>query len=98
MQMNGRAAPHFTLDPNGSAGLAHEAVNHAETETGAAADLFGGEERLEDACHDVRRHSNAGVDDGQTYEISKAGISDAVDVHIGRRDVHRFEHEYPTVR
>ena len=44
-----------------AAGLLDDAVDGGEAEPGAAADLLGGEERLEDLLHHLGRHAGAGV-------------------------------------
>ena len=52
-----------------AAGLRDEAVDLAEPEAAALADFLGGEERLEGAGPNFRRHALAVVGDGDCHEI-----------------------------
>ena len=56
-----RALPNLRVEPDLTAGLAREAVNHRQAEAGAFAHRLGGEERLEHLGHEVGRHAGAGV-------------------------------------
>jgi len=55
----------FTVDVDESAMLLDDAMNGGETHAGAAAALFGGEERLEDTIASFRVHGHAGIGDGK---------------------------------
>ncbi len=52
------------IDRDVALGLLGEAEDHGEAETGALTDVFGHEERLEDALHQVGGHALAGVRHG----------------------------------
>ncbi|MNT42450.1 hypothetical protein D3C72_1788700 [compost metagenome] len=50
--------------------LAHEAIGHGQTQAGALAHRLGGEERLDCALDDFRRHAATVVDDAQPHELA----------------------------
>src|SRR5687767_3816443 len=58
-----RPAPHFGIDSNAAAVVAHDAVADAQAKAGALPDRLGGEERVEDFRAYVRRDAAAGVGD-----------------------------------
>ena len=53
----------FAVYPNVSPALFHYAIHNRQSQPGALAGLFGGEERFEDVRHDCRIHAGAGVTD-----------------------------------
>src|SRR6185437_639081 len=79
VEPDGRPAANLAVDLDVAVRLLDEAVDHAEAEPGALADLFGGEERLEHALQDLRRHADAGVADRQHHVFARHGS----DIHRG---------------
>ena len=63
-QHKGRSFVGLRLDGDRAADLLHEAEDLAKAEAGPFAITFGGEKRLEDPFHHLRRHAGAGVGDG----------------------------------
>ena len=63
IDLHGRAFADLAVNPNMPGRLAHEAVDLAQAETGALADAFGREERLECALQGGGVHAAAGVGD-----------------------------------
>jgi hypothetical protein len=51
------------FDIDRAAGLLDDAVDHRQSEAGAAAFLLGGEKRLEDAAEGFRAHAGARIGD-----------------------------------
>src|SRR5262249_36513094 len=64
VDLDGRAVTFLAVDLDVAARLLDQPVDHAEAETGALADLLGGEERLEHLVHDGGGNAAAGVADG----------------------------------
>ena len=60
---HGGAAAGFAVDADATAGLHHEAVDHAEAKSGSPPGGLGGEERFEGALPYLRRHALAGIAD-----------------------------------
>ncbi len=83
IEREGAALPHLALDGHLAAGLPGEAEHLRQAETGALADLLGGEERLEDAARSCGGNADAGVADGDADEAMAA-----CKIRL-RRDVHR---------
>ncbi len=64
IELDRRPVPRLAIEGDVAARLLDEAIDLAEAETGAAADILGGEERLEGARHRLLRHARARVTDG----------------------------------
>jgi len=60
-QLRGRSAAKLTVDPERAVGLLGKAIDHAQPEAAAFAELLGGEERLQDLFENFGRDSGAGV-------------------------------------
>src|SRR3546814_20434571 len=56
-----RPMPVFAVDVQGPARLLGEAVDHAQPESAPSPDILVGEERLNGAFDDLRRHAATGV-------------------------------------
>ncbi len=77
--------------------LLDKTVDHAQAESGAAAHRLGGEERLERAVQDVRRHARAGVGDRDSHVVVGGTLLRAVALEgdvlghdlQGARGIHR---------
>ena len=61
IELDARALADGAVDPDMAVRLAHEAVHHAEAETGSLAVALGREERIEGLGRDFRRHAGAGI-------------------------------------
>ena len=69
----------LAFGPNAAAVLLHDAVGEAETEPGALALRFGGEERVEDLLEVLRADTRAVVNDPQPHlRVGAAGAHDNV--------------------
>ena len=77
-----------TLDGHMPSGLTDKAVDHAEAEPGALADLLGREEGLKNPLPHFRSHSEAGICDGKP-DIRSRRASDRGLPHSGRRSASR---------
>ncbi len=60
-QGDGGSFARRAFDPGDAARLMSDPINHAEAQTGALAGPFGGEEGIEGALGDLRRHSDSRV-------------------------------------
>src|SRR5579864_911092 len=67
IDLEGGALARLAIHPDVPSALPHDAVNHGEAQAGAVADLFGGEEGLENARLSLRVDTDAGVRDGQQH-------------------------------
>ncbi len=67
VELDGGAMLLLRIDLHMAAGLLDEAIDLAEPETGAAADVLGREERLEHARQHILGHAAAGVGDGDHH-------------------------------
>ena len=76
-------------------GLPDEAIDHAEAEAGTLADLLGREEGLKNPIPYFRRHSAAGVRDGQSYIRSGHAPGHG---SLVQDDVPRLDLEYAAIR
>src|SRR5260364_70416 len=80
--------------------LLGEAVDLAEAEPGAAPDLFGREEGIEDPIQDVRCYSDAGVTNFDPHEFAgQTTFATAVQSRIASEDRHgpALRHGIPRV-
>src|SRR4051794_29803150 len=64
--------------------LFHDAINGGQPQTGALADFLGGKEGFKHALERIRPHSAAGIRDGDTNEVSSAGLG--ILLNVGRVD------------
>ena len=71
-QAHSGALAHFAVNRDMPTGLAGEAVDHRQAQTGALADGLGGEEGVEHAAHYALRNAAAGVADAQFHVIAGA--------------------------
>ena len=81
-----------------AAGLLDDAVDGGEPEPGAAPDFLGGEERLEDLLHHLRRHAGAGVAhfDQHVFAGLHAVLTEGEQVALG--DIGGADRELAAVR
>jgi hypothetical protein len=78
--------------------LLDEAVDLAQAEAGALADLLGGEERLEHALHRLLVHADAGVGHGDGHVVARLGIGVAGGVGAVEPDVRGLDEQLPASR
>src|ERR1700685_2837231 len=71
-------AAHLTVDPDVPSTLLHDSIHRGQTEAGAFAEFFGGEEGIKHLCLNLRTHTNTGVTDRQ-HNIAPGRNVDAMD-------------------
>jgi len=67
---HGGALADVAVDEHGAAGLACDAIDLAQTETGSFSPLFGGEKRIEGSRNDLRRHTRTRILDRKLCIVS----------------------------
>ena len=97
-QPDDAALPRFGLQLHKTAGLLHKAVDHAQAEAGALADLLGGEERLERPARDLGCHAAAGVGHGHHDVVARPRLAVDVEVGLTERGVARLDRQLAAVR
>jgi len=81
----------FAVYVDMAAGLFHEAVDHAQSQSAAFASLLGREKGLEDARQDVRGDARARVTDFDAHVVARPHVGvlsrvDFIEVHVGGFD------------
>ena len=90
--------PGLAVDLDVPARLLDEAVDHAEAEAGALADLLGREERLEGAVDDLGRHAGRPIGDEQGNVVAGCYLDIVPCVLLVETDVGRLDQEAPASR
>src|SRR5215204_5760376 len=94
----GRAMIDFAVNFYVTAGLLDEAVDLTQSEAGALAWFFCGEERLEgSACH-VRWHSGAGIGYTHEYVLSRRQLRVGSAIFFVGKDVARLDRDLSAAR
>src|SRR5580700_11761542 len=103
VNLKGSALSWGAVDANVSITLFYDAVNRGESESGAFAPLFGGEERFKDMCERTGVHARASVCHYQEHIAADfrawmvANIS-LVQVHVGGFDLQLAAHGHGIAR